>query len=148
MLSQGGVKLYEAVNDGIIREIKNEDFSFPENIPEVFFPERSSDSEYMDDLVRQFFNKVGKALVNIYNETYLNCVVVCTTHNYSRLRQVADKPTVYLGDVNIDYNKGAPHQMVRQTWDLVKNKQKQHQAEAIEEVKKAVTSGEVLTDLQ
>ncbi|MEO7317166.1 MAG: hypothetical protein ABIW47_18395 [Ginsengibacter sp.] len=37
MLSQGGVKLYEAVNDGIIREIKNEDFSFPENIPEVFF---------------------------------------------------------------------------------------------------------------
>lgn len=148
LLSQGGVKLYEAVNDGIIREVKNEDFPFPENTYEVLFPERRSDSEHMDDLVREYFNKIDKALVNVYNETNLNCVVVCTTDNYSRLMQVADKPNVYQGYVNIDYNNVAPHQIVQQTWELVENLQKQRKTEAIEEIKEAVASGKVITDLQ
>lgn len=148
LLSQGGVMLYEAINDGIIGEIINEDFPFPEKESEVFFPERKSDSEYMDDLVREYFNKIDKALVNIYNETGLNCVVVCTTDNYSRLMQVADKPNAYQGYVHIDYNNVAPHQIVQQTWELVEKLQRQRKAEAIEEVKEAVAGGKVLTDLQ
>lgn len=148
MLSQGGVKLYEAVNDSIVGEIKNEKFPFPEN-PNFAFPEeRKSDAEYMDDLVREFFNNVDKALVDVHTETSLNCVVVCTTDNYSRLLQVADKPSVYEGYVNIDYNKTAPHQMVQQTWELMKNHQKQRKANAIAEIKEAVSGGKVLTDLQ
>ncbi len=51
----------------------------------------------MDDLVREYFNKIDKALVNVYNETDLNCVVVCTTDNYSRLMQVADRPDYISG---------------------------------------------------
>ncbi|MEO7802280.1 MAG: hypothetical protein ABIR81_09780 [Ginsengibacter sp.] len=148
LLSQGGVKLYEAINDGIIREVKNEDFPFPENTSEVLSAERRSDSEYTDDLVREYFNKIDKALVNMYNDTGFNCVVVCTTDNYSRLTQVADKPTIYHGYVNIDYNNVAPHQIVQQTWELVKNLQEQNKTEAIEEIKEAVASGKVITDLQ
>ncbi len=148
LLSQNGVNLYEAINDGIIQEIINDDFPFSENTHNIFFPEKKSDPEYVDDLIRKYFNKIDKALVKVYNETALNCVVVCTVDNYSLLMQVADKPAVYYGYVNINYNKRAPHQIVQQTWQLVENIQQQRKAKSIQEMKEAVAQGKVITDLQ
>ncbi|MBK8501566.1 MAG: hypothetical protein IPL46_04800 [Saprospiraceae bacterium] len=148
LLSQGGVHLYEALNDGIIQEIKNNDFPFPENTLNIFFPEKKSDSQYTDDLIRGYFNKIDKALVKVFNETNLNCVVVCTIDNYGLLMQVADRPSAYSGYVKVDYNNKAPHQIARQTWELMKILQLQEKMEAISEVKEAVAQGKVQTDLQ
>ncbi len=147
-LSQSGVHLYEAINDGIIREIINDDFPFTENIQTIFYPDKTSDPEYVDDLIRKYFNRVDKALVKIYNETDLKCVVVCTENNFSLLKQVADKPEAYDGYVNIDYNKKEPHQIVQQTWKLIESLQQQRKTEAIKEVEEAVGQGKVITDLQ
>lgn len=148
LLSQSGVHLYEAINDDIHREIRNEDFPFPQNSHFNTNKEKGSDSKYLDDLVREFFNKVDKALVKVHNETELKCVVITTEDNYSRLQQVADKPTVYLGYANIDYNNVATHQIAKQSWELVKEQQKQHRTETISEMQEAVAQGKVLTDLQ
>ena len=148
VLSQSGVHLYEAINDGIIREIINDDFPFTENIQTIFYPDKTSDPEYVDDLIRKYFNKVDKALVKVYNETDLKCVVVCTENNFSLLKQVADKPETYDGFVNIDYNNKEPHKVVKQTWKLVENLQKQRKTEAIKEVEEAVGQGKVITDIQ
>lgn len=148
LLSQGGVHLYEAVNDGILQEIINDYFPFPKNTPNLFFPEKKSDPEYVDDLIKGYFNKIDKALVKVHNEKDLKCVVVSTIDNYGLLMQVADKPSVYHGYVKIDYNKRAPHQIVHQTWELVRSLQQQQKMEAIEEVKEAVAQGKVQTDLQ
>jgi hypothetical protein len=148
LLSQGGVHLYEAVNESILQEIKNKDFPFPENTHHMFLPKEKSDPVYVDNLIKEYFNKIDKALVKVYNETDLNCAVVGTTDNYGLLMQVADKPAAYLGYANIDYNNSAPHQIVKQAWELVKSVKKQLKAEAIEEVKEAVSQGKVQTDIQ
>lgn len=148
VLSQGGVNLYEAVNDSIIREIKNEDFPFSESNYYNAHSERSSDSKYLDNLVKEFLNNVDKALVKVFNETNLSCVVICTEDNYSKLQQVANKPEIYLGYENIDYNNVAKHHVVKQAWDLVKEKLKFTRTEAIHNMKEAVGQGLVLTDLQ
>ena len=99
-------------------------------------------------MVREFLNKVDKALVKVHNETDLNCVVICTEDNYSRLQQVADKPSVYLGYKAIDYNNTATHQIVKQSWNTIEGLQQQRRKNAIEEMKEAVAQGKVLTDLQ
>lgn len=148
LLSQSGVQLYEALNDEIIQEIRNEDFPFSENRHFNTHSDKGSDSKHLDDLVREFLNKVDKALVKVHNETDLNCVVICTEDNYSRLQQVADKPSVYLGYSAIDYNKAETHQIVKQSWDIIKSQQKERRSKAIEEIKEAVAHGTVLTDLQ
>lgn len=148
LLSQSGVQLYEAINDGIIKEIQNDDFPFPENNHYVTNPDRASDPKHVDDLVREFFNKVDKALVRVHNETDLQCVVICTEDNYSRLQQVADKPGVYLGYAPIDYNNTATHQIVKQSWEIVKELQKKRRTEAIKEMQESVAQGKVLTDLR
>ncbi|MBL7883496.1 MAG: hypothetical protein JNL69_05470 [Bacteroidia bacterium] len=148
VLSQGGVQLYEALNDEIIQEIRNDDFPFSENRHYNTHSDKGSDSKHLDDLVREFLNKVDKALIKVYNETNLNCVVVCTEDNHSRLQQVADKPTVYLGYSAIDYNKMETHQIVKQAWEIIKTQQKEHRNKAVEEIKESVAQGAVLTDLQ
>lgn len=123
LLSQSGVHLYEAINDGIIQEIRNDDFPFSENRHYNTFPDKGSDSKHLDNLVREFLNKVDKALVKVHHKTDLKCVVISTRDNYSRLQQVADKPKIYLGQAPVDYNKVSTHQIVQQSWEIVKDKQ-------------------------
>jgi len=148
LLSQSGVNLYEAVNDEIIQEINNGDFPFSENPHQNTNTEKRSDGEHLDNLVREFLNKVDKALVKYHNETDLNCVVICTEDNYSRLLQVADKPSIYIGYAPIDYNNSSAHQIVKQSWGIINNLQKERRSLAISEIKEAVAHGIVLTDLQ
>jgi len=148
LASQSGVHLFEAVNSDITREIKNEHFPFPENKHYNTHADKGSDSKHLDNLVREFLNKVDKALVKVHNETELKCVVIATEDNYSRLQQVADKPSIYLGYAPVDYNNVTPHHIAKQSWELVKERQKQHRTEAISEMQEAVAQGKVLTDLQ
>lgn len=148
LLSQNGVALYGAVNDGITNEIRNNDFPFGENRHYNTHSDKGSDSKHLDDLVREFLNTVDKAVVRMNNETGLNCVVICTEDNYSRLMQVADKPTIYSGYANIDYNKTETHHIAKQGWGIIKNLQHKRRVEAIDEIKEAVGQGNVLTDLQ
>lgn len=148
LLSQSGVQLYEAVNDSIIQEIKNDDFPFLENKYYNTHPDKTSDSKYLDNLVREFFNVVDKALVKVHHKTDLKCVVIATEDNWNKLQQVADKPDTYLGYAKIDNNNIKTHQIVKQSWELVKEKQKERRTHAISEMQNAVKKGQVLTDLQ
>ena len=148
LLSQSGVTLYSAVNDGITNEIRNDDFPFAENRHYNTHSDKGSDSKHLDDLVREFLNKVDKAVVKMNNQTGLNCVVICTEDNYSRLMQVADNPAVYNGYANIDYNKMDKHHIAKQGWEIIKNLQHKRRVEGIGEITEAVGQGNVLTDLQ
>jgi hypothetical protein len=148
LLSQGGVNLYNTINDGIIDEVENDDFPFIETSYYNTNPERVSDSKRLDDLVREFLNTVDKAVVRMHSETGLNCVVICTEDNYSRLMQVADKPSIYIGSASIDYNDTEKHTIATQSWELVEDLQQKRRTEAIDEIKEAVGQDAVLTDLQ
>lgn len=148
LLSQGGAQVYEAMNDGVIKEIENDDFPFPEHTLNMTFPDKKSDPNYQDNLIREYFNKVDKAFLKIHKNTDLKCVVVSTTDNYSMLTQVADNSAAYYGQVNVDYNNSAPHQLAQQSWELVRDVQQKLKKEAIAEAKEAVAQGKVQTDLQ
>lgn len=148
LLSQSGVHLYHALNDGITTEARNEDFPFAENKHYNTYADKGSDSKHLDDLVREFLNRVDKAAVNIHNEKGLNFVVICTEDNYSRLLQVADRPSIYLGHAHVDYNNITTHHLAKQSWEVVKALQESRITEAINEMNQAVGKGNVLTDLQ
>ncbi|MBN1182839.1 MAG: hypothetical protein JXB49_11165 [Bacteroidales bacterium] len=147
LLSQSGVSLYEAINDSILSEVNNDDFPFTENTHYETESVRLSDSKHMDNLIREFLNKVDKALVKVQGETGVTCIVVCTEDNYSRLLQVADKPDVYMGYANIDYNNTKPHQIALQSYKIVREMQKKQRIEAIGELKEAIAQGKGLSDL-
>lgn len=148
LLSQSGVHLFEAQNDEIVHEIKNEDFPFAENPHYHTHHQKLSDPKAIDNMVKEFLNKVDKALVKVFNNHPLKTVVICTEDNYSRLMEVADRKEIYYGYVPVNYNQTSTHHLVEQAWPLISKEQKKLKAEAIAELKNAISDGKVLTDLR
>lgn len=148
LLSQSGVKIYEAVNDSIIGEITNEDFPFQENTLQVANADQASNARKVDNMVREYLNTVDKAFVKLHHETGLPSIVISTEDNYVKLQEVADIPAAYIGHAAINYNHVAPHEIVKQSLEIIESLQKQQRAEAISQIKEAVGTGKVLTDLQ
>jgi hypothetical protein len=148
LLSQSGVSLFYALNDKITGEVQNDSFPFGESPHYHTDRQKLSDPEAVDNMVREFLNKVDKAVVNVNNQTGLDCVVISTEDNFSRLMQVADKPYIYIGFAAINYNNVARHFITGQAWELVKKIHVGRTQEAIKEMKEAVAGGKAVTDLQ
>ncbi len=148
VLSQSGVHLYQAANDSIVKEINNDDFPFGENRHFNKNSVKLSDAEYQDNLLKEYLNNVDKAVVKVHNETNLNCAVIAENDNWSKLQEIADMPNIYIGHDAIDNNNTKTHQIVKQSWAIVEEKQKSKRASAISSMGEAVANGKVLTDLQ
>lgn len=148
VLSQSGTHLYMALNDAVVEEVGEEGFPFPENPNIIVSREKMSDGKQVDKMVKEYLNQVDKAVVRMHNKSGLYCVAISTESNYSRLMQVADKPKVYHGYANIDYNNTSQHKIAAQAWRLISELQKKRRTAAIDEMKEAVSQSKVLTDLQ
>jgi hypothetical protein len=134
LFSQSGVKLFRATNDTISEEIKNQDFPMPQH-------------KIVDHMVDEFLNKIDKAVVKVYNETDMNCVVICTEENYNHLINVADKPSIYYGYANINSHDTSNHTISNDAWEIVNAIHEKYRAEAIREIEESVGKGKVITDL-
>lgn len=120
-LGQGGVHIYNALNDHIVHEIKNEDFPFSENRHYITHADKASDAKKIDKAVREYFNHVDKAVQRLYRQTGLKTVVVSTPRNYRYMMTVADNESIYLGNSKINYNDVALHTIGKQAWQEVEN---------------------------
>ncbi len=147
MLSQNDVRLLHAINDGIAGEIKDDDFPFDQNPHFSPNQEKSGDDKHIDNQIREFFNQIDKALVKIHYKTEMNVVVVCTENNWSQLMQVADKPSIYLGNLSTNSNNTANHSIASEAWQIVNAIQEKSRMKAIDEMKEAAGHGKVITDL-
>lgn len=148
VLSAGGVQLYEALNEHIIDEIKNQDFPFKSNPHYITHADKASDSKQVDNMVLEFFNKVDKAVIRVQKETGLDVVVLATAENFSHLKQVADIKAIYVAHSPINYNETSTHHIGNQAWEVIKELQHEKRSAALAELKEAVGEGKVLTDIQ
>jgi hypothetical protein len=148
VVSQAGAQLYDALNDSIQQEINEHGFPFEAAEFAIHGGGELSDSFRMDNLVREHLNRIDKAVTDIHHQTGLMCAVVCTSDNYSKLLQVADKAGIYIGNVAINYNDTSVHKIARDTWMLIRQIQEQQRSHAIREVEEAVKEGKVITDIR
>jgi len=147
MLNQSDVRLLLAVNDGVVGEINNEDFPFVNDANEPVDTDDISDAKQTKNKIREFFNKVDKAVVNVYNKTNMKCVVISTSDNYNRFVQIADKPSVYIGWTNLLQDSNGKTSVAKDAWHIISLKQEKVRAENIHEMLEAVGNGNVLTEL-
>ena len=147
VISQTDVRLLHAINNVISKEIKNDDFNFTKNPYSQSDPDKSNDGKKTDNQIGEFFNQIDKAVVKIHHKTDLKVVVICSDNNWSRLKQVADIPSIYLGNVNISYNDTANHSLAEEAWKIVLTIQETGRAKAILEMQEAKGRGMVITDL-
>lgn len=147
-LAVDGAKLYLCENGNVVEEVDSEAFPYHEN-PHYVPKQRESDAEYGDNVMKEFYRDVDKALVHYINELdkNLKVVVITTEGNYSGLQDVATRPQIYIGYGHIDHGEQKPHQLAEQAWEIVKENMQHERTEAIEELQAAVSEGKVITDL-
>ena len=117
LLTQSGVQLFKAKNELIEKEVLSHGFPFEkfEHAP----LENKSDRKKTDNLIREYFNKVDKSVVKVHNETKLNCAVISTNDNYSKLLQIADKKDVYFAHSKLNYNQTSEYQIATQAFECL-----------------------------
>ncbi len=148
VLSAGGVQLYEAMTENIIGEVKNEDFPFGKTPHYITHSDKASDAKQGDNMLREYFNKVDKALIKVLQQNKQEVVVAATRSNFDLLKQVADLPDIYKTHVDLNYNESKPHQLSEAAWKEVKELLYENRTKAIAEVQDAISTGGVSTDLQ
>lgn len=121
LLSQSGVHLYNAINDQIVDELRNEDFPFGENPHYITHADKTSDAKQLDNNVREYFNRVDKAVQRVFNQTGLKVHVVSTPRNFQHLQQVADNAAAYYGNSAINYNDTELRTLANQAWETIKS---------------------------
>ena len=148
VLSQSDVRLLHAVNDITLGEIKGDDFDYDKTLNFLTDQDKSKDGKQVDNRIREFFNQIDKAVVKVHNKTEMNVVVICSDNNWSKLMQVADKPSIYLGNVSINSNDPANRSLASEAWKIVVVLQEEGRNKAIQEMLEAEGHGKVITDLR
>ncbi len=147
-LSLGTTHLYHALNDNVTEEVRGHGFPMPASRFYTTAGDEASDPKLIDNNIRAYMNDVDKALLQVIQDSPLSCVVISTPENFTKLLQVANRPSVYAGQAPIDYNKTAPHVLAAQAWEVMKSVAADHKRVDLENLKAAIPRGQVITDLR
>jgi hypothetical protein len=148
ILSQSDVRLLHAVNDMTLGEIKGDDFPFDKSQNFLSDQDKSKDGKQLDNRILEFFNRIDKAVVKVHNKTGMNVVVVCSDNNWGKLMQVADKPSIYYGNVSVNFNDTENLPIAAHAFKIVNATQEKERAKAIQEMLEAKGHNQVITNLQ
>jgi len=147
LLSQSGIKLYHAINDTIIDEIKNESFSFTLNPHLLIDHNKLSYNQSLANLQNIYFKNIDKSLVKYTKDSHLKFIVVSTEDNFHKLKNVSETQEIYLGHSNITNNDVSKHTLAIESWDIVQKLQNQLKTEAIAELQNARGKGLVIENI-
>ncbi len=146
VLSQKKVRLIEAVNDGVVREIgapfpmKNDLFDTANRVD-------LSDSTRQTNLREEFFNKVDKAVNAVRNEHHIPTLICGVEENYHVYLRVADdKRGFYDTYLNQDRIEEKAHAIVSESWEVVRKYTINRNDARKEELRKAVSANQFLSD--
>lgn len=147
VLSQRDVRLIEALNDKVVKEIGGD---FPLENTSLYSTNKDeiANAGRQTKLVAEFFNRVDKALNKVRKENPLP-VLICTEEaNYHEYLKIADEKgsilETYLNKNRLDEKA---HAIVTDAWSIVSKKMKEQRNARKEELSKAVGTGKFLSDL-
>ncbi len=146
VLSQEKIRLIEAMNDKVIKEIGS---PFPLEDIQEFSKDDPSDSvsSRRTNLMIEFFNRADKDVNEKRKSNPLPVFICGLEENYNEYIKIADlKNTLF--DVYLDKNKinDAAHSIVEDAWAVVKNYVIEKNNGRKAELKKAVTENKFVSD--
>ncbi len=146
VLSQGSVRLLEVLNDKVVIEFGN---PFPMENTAVTNPNRQdlSNAPRLTNLLLDFFNRTDKEINKIHKINPLPVLVVATDENYHHLMKVADKKEVYYdGFLNQNKINAKDFAIAEAAWEVVHELVKKKNDTLKEDLKKAVSNNQFLSD--
>lgn len=145
VLSRDEARLIEASNDKVIQEFGT---PFPlENTLSSIALTDPSNVNRRQNLVEEFFNRVDKAVIAIWNENPLPVLITTEQESYATYKKIADRPQILLDIfLNRDRRVEKDHAIVSDAWEIVREYNIQKNNEQKAALKKAVTQNKFLSD--
>lgn len=145
VFSRRHARLIEAFNDKVVREIANDDFPMTNPVIETD-PLILTMAQGQNNIMEKFFIEVDKALTTVTNERPLPVVLSTEKSNADHYMKVARKKERFIGHINMNRDEDPAHRIVTDAWDKVQEFLKEQNKGRIDDLKKAVSSGQFFSD--
>ncbi len=145
VLSRQQARLIEVYGDKVVKELKGE---FPmKNSLYTTNKEKLSTNKGQDNLIEEFFNRVDKNVLNSIKDHTLPIVLVTETRNFSHYQKIADKKEFIIAHINGNKDEETAQEIISDTWNIMLPLIKEKNATRIIELKKSVSKGNFLSDV-
>lgn len=147
-LSQRRARLYQAFNDTYLEEIREEGFPVENSKSDTGLDKLDlSMARGTDNLIRDFINKVDKALLTIHHRNPEPVVVAGVERNYHFYREVADKPGIIAGWINQNRDESEAYEILRDAWRVMQENHGKLLEAAREDLAQAVSANRFASDV-
>lgn len=146
-VSRHKIRLLEADNDTLIREVHNEDFPFENTTYFTTDPMKLQQDSVTDDLIKEFFNVADKRFKKYYNENPLPVILLGDVKMLAYYQEQMDIKGIVTGTIHGGYDDTVDHEIPRIVDPVLKALQAQKQEEAREAISTAQSQQRLLTDL-
>lgn len=133
-----------AFNDRLVREVGG---AFPfENTVYTTNPVQQTDSERLDNLLEEFFNRVDKHLQTALQEHPLPVVLVSDQRNLEHYRKVSNQPEFILTTIHGSKDNESAQRIILDAWEEVQQTIQQRIQDRLGALETAQGQGKVLSD--
>src|SRR5690554_6796711 len=146
VLSQQKVRLIEAFNDKVVKEIGN---PFPIENTQFFSTTQAelSNASRQTNLIAEFFNRVDKEVNKIRKENPLPVLVCTEESNYHEYLKIADqKQSLYDTYLNKNRLDEKGHHIIKEAWEILRQYTLNKNNARKQELQKAVSQNKFLSD--
>jgi len=146
-VSRQKIRLLEADNETLIREIHNSDFPFQNTTYYTTDPMKLKQDAVMDDLIKEYFNVADKRFKKYYYENPLPVVLMGDTKMLAFYQEQMDIKDIVIGTVNGSFDDTTDHEIPRQISPVLKQMKEKKQEEVQQAIAAAQSQQRLLVDL-
>lgn len=140
------IRLLEAYNDNLIREVSNDDFPFTNRYYTTDHAKQQQDA-FGDDLQKEYFNVADKQFKKYYYENPLPLILLGDTKSIAYYKDQMDIKNIVTGTAAGSYDDTPAHEILKITFPLVQQRMTDKQLAYLNAINEAQSKQRVLTDL-
>lgn len=118
-VSRHKIRLIEAVNNRLIKEIHNQDFPYENTEYYVTDPEKLAQDSFEENQIKEFFNVADKRFKKYLNENPLPIVLAGDTKMTAYYKGMMDNNRMYIGSIQGSFDQTPDHELLPQTYYVV-----------------------------
>lgn len=147
LLSQASTRLLAGTGE-TLEEVHDENFPMQMTGPGATAPlPFDSDSSYLDDRHRRFFQQVDSAFAGYAQDEALPIVVGGVDRQISFFREVSQHARSIVGSLSGNFDKATVHELAPQVWSIMQTTRKEQQADALRSLDAAMSSQAVASSI-
>lgn len=140
-------RLIQAHRDKVVGEYGAKDgFPIRDSLYNTHAAERSQ-AGVEEDLMKEFCNRVDKAMQAVHAENPLPVIVAGEERNVRFLQGVADKPSMYIGSITGSPDEVKPHILSEQAFAVVERVMTERRKGALDTIAQAQGAGKLMDDV-